>query len=451
MIISVGCWTAAGCAPNNLRLVPLEAVTTALALSPAITVDDLRADVGFLASDECDGRLTGTPGVERAAQFIALAFQGAGLGTAPGLKDYYQPFDFTAGVRLVNGQNRMEILPSSGLDAATGCKLDEDFATLAFSGNGQAEGEVVFVGYGLVEPKSRGKGYDSYAGQNITGKIVLALRYLPEEITPARRQELSRVASIRYRAKLAADRGAKGFLLVTGPNSPNPGRLLRLQTSSRTYPVPIPAASISGALADRLLAAAGTDLASLQSMLDDGQVNPHAVVTVPGLRLRLNTQVEHIRKTCRNVIGLLPPTGGCDEYIVVGAHYDHIGHGEGLGSMARQGEEGQIHNGADDNASGTSVVLELAGALAEARRQSGGGKPQRGIIFACWSGEELGLIGSEHFVAHPPIDLGRIKAYYNFDMVGRLRDNKLILQALGSSPAWRRLTERKNVVAGGNL
>ncbi|MCP4251123.1 MAG: M28 family peptidase [bacterium] len=451
LFIAAGCWVAAGCASRELDWIPPETTSAATALSPDITVDDLRTDVAFLASDECDGRLTGTPGVLRAAQYIAAAYQRAGLTKAPGLKGYDQPFEFTAGVRLAKGKNRMEILASTGADAATVCKLDEDFTPLAFSGNGLAEGEVVFVGYGLVEPGSGGKGYDSYAGQDVTGKVVLALRYLPEDITPERRQELSLVASMRYRAKLAADRGAKGFLMVTGPNSPKPGRLLRLRTSSRTSPVSIPVASITGALADRLLAAAGTDLGSLQTMLDGGQVNPHTVATVPGLRVRLNTQVDHVRKSCRNVVGLLPPTGGCDEYIVVGAHYDHIGHGENLGSMARQGEENQVHNGADDNASGTSVVLELAGAIAEARRQSDGGKPQRGIIFACWSGEELGLIGSSHFVSHPPIDLGRIKAYYNFDMVGRVRDNKLIMQAVGSSPAWRRLIERKNVTAGFDL
>ncbi len=448
----------AGCQQLAVERVPAETISAAAQLAPAVLVEDLRTDVGFLASDECDGRLTGTPGVRRASQYIAAAFGNAGLQAAPGLDEFYQPFDFGAGVRLVRGQNRTEILASAGPNGATPCKLDQDFRPLAFSGNGTVEGEVVFAGYGLVEPKSAAKGYDAYANLEVKGKIVLALRYLPEDVTPERRQELSLYAGTRYKAKLAAERGAKAFLLVSGPNSPNPGKLVPLRKTDRTSAVSIPALSISGALADRLLASAGTDLGALQGMLDGGVMNPHAAAAMPGLRLRVTTELERVRNACRNVIGVLPPTGGCDEYVMIGAHYDHIGHGQGLGSMARKGEEGQIHNGADDNASGTSVVLELAAAVADARRTADrtaahgdAAKPQRGAIFACWSGEELGLIGSSYFANHSPIPLAKIKAYYNFDMVGRVRDNKLILQAVGSSPAWRRLIERKNVAAGFNL
>jgi hypothetical protein len=171
----------------------------------------------------------------------------------------------------------------------------------------------------------------------------------------------------------------------------------------------------------------------------------------PGTQVRLSVELQRIRNTCRNVIGLLPPTGGCDEYVMVGAHYDHIGTGEGLGSLAKEGEKGQIHNGADDNASGTSTVLELAAALADARRSADLNKAQRGLVFALWSGEELGLVGSTHFAARPTVPLDKVVAYFNFDMVGRLRDNKLILQAVGSSPAWRRLIERRNIPAGFSL
>jgi hypothetical protein len=130
---------------------------------------------------------------------------------------------------------------------------------------------------------------------------------------------------------------------------------------------------------------------------------------------------------------------------MIGAHYDHIGRGEGGGSRAFAGEEGQIHNGADDNASGTSVVVELAAALAAARRNASGYGQQRGVILACWSGEEIGVIGSTHFARHAPCPLGQIAAYVNFDMVGRLRGGKLILQAVGSSPDWLRLIEMINI------
>jgi len=435
--------------PEEERIPP-EASSSVARLSPAISADDLRAEVEFIASDECGGRLTGSPGALRAAQYIATAFKRAGLQPPKGKDHFYQPFGFSAGAEMAPDKCRMEILSSAGDQAATPCKLNTDFCPLTFSGNGTAEGEVVFAGYGLVQPASGGKGYDSYANLDVKDKIVLVLRDLPEDVTPKRRQELALYAGDRYKAKLAADRGAKAFLLVTGPNSLNAGELIKFRTGHRASAVPILAASVSGRLADRLLAGAGADLKTLQSMLDGGESNPHANLPLK-LRVRLSTELKRLEKVCRNVVGIVPPTGGCDEYVLVGAHYDHIGTGEGLGSLAKKDERGQIHNGADDNASGASTVLELAASIAEQRRQAEKDTPRRGVVFACWSGEELGLVGSSHYVNDPRIPLDKTVAVFNFDMVGRLRDNKLILQAVGSSPIWRRLIERRNIPAGFSL
>ena len=145
----------------------------------------------------------------------------------------------------------------------------------------------------------------------------------------------------------------------------------------------------------------------------------------------------------------MAPAPGNDEYVLIGAHYDHLGRG-GTNSLDRSGEEGKIHPGADDNASGVAWVMELAGALAHDRAEHAE-KFKRGLIFACWSGEEIGLIGSAAFAEHPPISLGKIVGYLNADMVGRLRDNKLTIQGVGSSHVWRRMLEKRNVAAGFNL
>ena len=181
--------------------------------------------------------------------------------------------------------------------------------------------------------------------------------------------------------------------------------------------------------------------------------NPHFLgqFPLPDVKIKIVVSVEKVKKTDQNVIALLPPPELTDdtEYIVVGAHYDHIGYGE-IGSLARKDEEGQIHNGADDNASGTAVVLELAATLSEAYQEHPE-KFNRGVIFALWSGEELGLIGSTHFVNNPVVPLDKIAAYVNFDMVGRLRENKLILQGVGSSSVWTKLIEKRNVPIGFNL
>ena len=174
------------------------------------------------------------------------------------------------------------------------------------------------------------------------------------------------------------------------------------------------------------MARSGKSLKELQSALDDE--NPHTAggVVLPGTGVKISTGVEHIKKKDNNIVAALPPTNGSDEYVVVGAHYDHLGMGSSSSSMARSGEENKVHPGADDNASGVATVMELAGSVAAEKT-----KPRRGIIFALWSGEEIGLIGSSAFCEHPPVPLSKIAAYVNFDMVGRLRDNRLSLQAVG--------------------
>src|SRR5262249_13199870 len=151
--------------------------------------------------------------------------------------------------------------------------------------------------------------------------------------------------------------------------------------------------------------------------------NPHAegAFVVSNVQVTVSSGVEYIKQTDRNVLAVLPPAAkGNPQFVVVGAHYDHLGHGE-TGGMQRQGEEGKIHHGADDNASGTAVALELAAALS-AERTHNPSTFQRGIIFSFWSGEEIGLIGSSFFVGHPPVPLSNVVAYVNFDMVGRLNE-----------------------------
>jgi hypothetical protein len=308
---------------------------------------------------------------------------------------------------------------------------------------------VVFVGYGLSVPGKSGEGYDSYAGVNVSNKLALILRYAPEEVEAKRRAELNRFAGLRYKAMHARDHGAKAVLFVTGPTSPNAGELLAMSSDSSLSGSGFPIVSVSSNVVNVLFAGSGKDLKELQAALD--QENPHAegAFVLTNTRVRLAAGVEHIRKPDRNVLGLLPAgatSANPPEYLMAGAHYDHLGHGES-GAMNRKGEEGLIHPGADDNASGVATVLELAGALAAERAKNPGAFP-RGIIFAAWSGEELGLIGSSWFAEHPLLPLTNVIAYLNFDMVGRLRDNKLMLQGVGSSPAWTKLIEKRNVAAG---
>ena len=412
----------------------------------------IQEHIEFLADDSLEGRMTGSEGAARAAEHIASQFTALNLKPIGDEAGYFQTFEFTAGRWVISEENKFHITRQMhGSDQVMEFSVEQDFQPLSFSRNGVVEGEVVFAGYGLSVPGELGEGYDAYAGLDVKDKIVVALRYVPEDVDPERRQQLNRYAGLRYKAMQAREQGAKAFLVVAGPNSPNAGQLIPLDFDSSLADSGIVAASISDTVANALFAPSGKDLKDVQSGLD--VENPHFLgqFPLPDVKVKIIVSVEKVKKTDRNVVAMLPPPQLTDEteYVIVGAHYDHIGYGE-IGSLARKDEEGQIHNGADDNASGTAVVLELAATLSEAF-QKHPEKLHRGIVFALWSGEELGLIGSTHFVNHPVISLDKIAAYINFDMVGRLRDNKLILQGIGSSSVWTKLIEKRNIPIGFNL
>ncbi len=422
-------------------------------LSSGVSIDNLKEHVTFLASDDLEGRRTGSKGIRKAADYILKYLTRAGLQPLGSKKDSFNHmFEFTGGVELVKHENRMILRGHTGEDQAF--ELGKDFRPLAFSANGVIEGEVVFAGYGLTKPGELGVGYNSYGDIDVKDKIVMVLRYVPEDISVDRRQKLNRYAGLRYKALIARNNGAKALLVVTGPNSPNPGSLAKLSFDSSMAGAGIPVISISGEVGNSLVQFYGKSLKQLQSSLD--KENPHAVhkLSLPGIVLSIKTSLKRIRQKDSNLVAVLPPVGPATankptEYVMLGAHYDHLGRGE-TGGFGVKGEEGMVHNGADDNASGVASLLEMASSLAK-RREARPEEFQRGVIFSFWSGEELGLIGSARYAAKPTVNLSNVVAYLNFDMVGRLRDNKLTLQGVGSSSAWKKLIERRNILTGFDL
>ena len=422
-------------------------------LSSGVSIDNLKEHVTFLASDDLEGRRTGSKGIRKAADYIRKYLAREGLQPIGSKQDgFNHMFEFTGGVELVKHENRMILRGHTGEDQAF--ELGKDFRPLAFSANGVIEGEVVFAGYGLTKPGELGVGYNSYGDIDVKDKIVMVLRYVPEDISVDRRQKLNRYAGLRYKSLIARNNGAKALLVVTGPNSPNPGALAKLSFDSSMAGAGIPVISISGEVGNSLVQFYGKSLKQLQSSLD--KENPHAVhkLSLPGIVLSIKTSLKRIRQKDSNLVAVLPPVGPATankptEYVMLGAHYDHLGRGE-TGGFGVKGEEGMVHNGADDNASGVASLLEMASSLAK-RREARPEEFQRGVIFSFWSGEELGLIGSARYAAKPTVNLSNVVAYLNFDMVGRLRDNKLTLQGVGSSSAWKKLIERRNVLAGFDL
>ena len=418
---------------------------TADAQAPATS--KTRAHVEFLASEALEGREAGSPGERLAADYLAAQLARMGARPLPGRADMFMPFEFTAGSR--DGGSHIHITATSGTSPAPQTRefaQRSEVQALSFSDDAEVAGPVVFAGYGIVVPEAQNFGYDSYATLDVKDKVVVVLRYFPEDADQQTRAVLARYSDLRYKAMAARQRGARALLVVTGPRSPNAGEVVPMSFDTAIAGSGIPAASISGSTADALFAAA-MPLRDIQQALDSG--NPHAAgFDLPGVTVRLKTAVTRERQTARNVLALLPattPVVTADRpWVVIGAHYDHLGRGDKGNSLATSSEARGIHHGADDNASGTAAVLAIADTLARQPRR-------RHVLLAFWSAEEIGLIGSNAFTTTPPVPLNQIAAYLNFDMVGRMQNNKLIVQATGTSPTWGRLLERANVAAGFDL
>lgn len=401
-----------------------------------------KARVEMLASDKFDGRLTGSAGEKLASDYLIAELKKIGAKPLPGQTDFLSPFAFTSGSK--DGGSTVTLTRNG---AAQAFAAPANVMALSFSDTANAAGEVVFAGYGLVVPESQDYGYDSYAGLDVKDKIVVVLRYFPEDADQKARAVLARYADLRYKAQAARQRGAKAMLVITGPRSPNAGATVPMSFDTAIAGSGIVAASVTGEVASALFAASGKSLEAVQKELDGG--NPHvAGFAIPGVNVDLRVNVVREHQTGHNVLAYLPATapvtGVSRPWVAIGAHYDHLGRGTTGGSLASAEDKSKVHHGADDNASGTATVLGIAEALSKQPRK-------RNVLIGLWSGEELGLLGSNAFVTKPPFPLDQMAAYLNFDMVGRVPDNKLTVQATGTSTMWPKLLEQANIAAGFDL
>lgn len=423
------------------------AAGTAHAQTATAASSRTKAHVEALASDALEGRLAGSDGERQAAAYLIKELTRIGARPLPGQADYRLPFEFTAGSKDAGSTITVQ---REGTEPR---RFDsrESVMALSYSDDGEVSGPVVFAGYGLVVPESQNFGYDSYQGLDVKDKIVVVLRYFPEDADQKTRAAVARHSDLRYKAQAARQRGARALVVITGPRSPNAGKVVPMSFDTALAGSGLVATSASDEIAQAIFSALGKPLEDVQKELDSG--NPHvAGFDIPGLTLTVKADVERERQTGHNVVAYLPADserrdfspGVVKPWVVIGAHYDHLGRGTTGGSLASGEQAGQVHHGADDNASGTSAVLAIAEALASQPRK-------RNLVVAFWSAEELGLIGSNQFVTTPPLPIAEMAAYLNFDMVGRVTDNKLTVQATGTSAMWPKLLEQTNVAAGFDL
>lgn len=416
---------------------------------PLTSADALRRHVEVLASEELAGRGTLQTGGAMAEHYIAGVFAGAGLVPLPGRDTYFVPYPLYR-LGFDPRGSRLEVTGAgSGTDDRT-ATAGVDFRPFGFSDEGEASGPVIFGGYGIHAPDL---GYDDFDGLDVTGKLVLILRHEPGENDPESPfdgTESSGHATFRAKAGALQERGAAGMILVTDPLHHGPSDDLSMDgTLTRTLPdeerpdagaldeetdePPFLAVQVSRAVAERLAQGAGRPLIDIQRGLDDGSLHARDVDLGDVEATLVLTRRAHAEEvTLRNVVGVLPgrdPEIG-DEMVVLVAHHDHLG--------GFVGEGDTVYNGADDNASGTAAILELARALA-AR-----GPHRRSLVFVTFSAEERGLLGSRSMVDRGDLDIDRVAFLLNLDMIGRNPDQPIAVMGDGFSPGIEVVLARAN-------
>ncbi|HEY1601117.1 MAG TPA: M28 family peptidase [Pirellulales bacterium] len=484
--------------------VALSAVTShgADAESAASSEKRLADAIGFLAADELEGRGVGTAGIDKAAEFLAAQFAALGLNTALYEGTPFQKFKMNAGVSL--GEHNQLTFKTTTADKpeAIELKSGEDFIPLSLGGSGKLDLPVVFAGYGIT---GKDEGYDDYAGIDVEGKAVVILRHEPQQDNPhsafAGTRD-SQLAPMWRKVSNAYEHGAAAVIFCTDEvairkeietrrkqldealdelnkahdefkkiERPTLAKvdeyrtkideladkvndqtkklgaaldpLMKFQVPGGNEASRIPVLHCRRAVIDRILKATlDTDLSALEQQIDKGPM-PHSR-EIPAWRLVGEIEVIRRDVEVKNVVAVLEGEGPhADETIVIGAHYDHLGFG-GEGSFVIGKKE--IHNGADDNGSGTAVLVEVARLLSTREKRL----PRR-VVFIAFTGEERGLIGSARYCREPLFPLDKTVAMLNMDMVGRLKDEKLIIQGLDTASEFVAVIDRLNEGFGFDL
>lgn len=378
--------------------------------------------VKYLAGDAMKGRGDGSPELDKAADYIASQFRLWGLRPMGDNESFFQKFEITTGANV--GANNALALNGTPL------RLNEDFAPVMFSSSGDVDGPLVFAGYGTTAPEVQ---YDDYQGIDAAGKIVVAIRQ------PFGGARSAHEASFISKAINAKRHGAKGIIFINDAERADQQVAHAAQTDE-TEDIGIPAIVAKRDRLATIFSAAGKDIDALQKKIDSER-KPQSF-EIASAHARTTTEIDRPRKTVRNVVAAIPGSDPAlqKEWVVVGAHYDHLGLGD-KNSLAPS-QIGQIHHGADDNASGTAGVLELARLAAKNPQEW-----KRSVLFITFAGEELGLFGSSYFVNHPTITLKNIAAMINMDMIGRLNNDRLFVGGVGTSPSFKSSLEdiNKNV------
>ena len=385
-----------------------------------LSLERMKKDIHFLAGPACEGRGIETEGLNKAADHIAATFKEAGLKPAGKDGTFFQPFPIN-GYPEITGPSTLAFAGPGGKDQTP--QSGGDFRPSGFATGGKTTGGLVFVGHGVKSPARK---YDDYAGLDVTGKFVIVIRSTPrpgvegndrfDATTPAGFD--TPYAKLAHKLDNAAAHKVAGIIFVNDPKTADEADQLFAfeEHKYRDPPARMPVLHLKRAAASKLLKEAlGKSLEDLEAA-NDKELKPQSA-ELTGWTATADLGVTRKEYTVKNVVGVLEGSGPlADETVVVGAHYDHLGYGDTDASAAFPAGKGKVHYGADDNASGTTGLLELA-------RRFGAMKERRGrrLVFVAFSGEERGLIGSKFYCDHPSFPLESTAAMANLDMIGRMR------------------------------
>jgi hypothetical protein len=388
---------------------PIAASVVTAGAAPGRAADRIAADVRWLADPERQGRGIGSAGLEAAGAFIEQRWKALGLEPAGEGGGYRQTFTVRTG---------MKVEAATGVRLAGAALARETFQPTGFSAAGKASGPLVLAGYGLQDKQS---GIDDYAGVDVRGKIAIVRRFVPDHASLATPERQRRAGDLRQKAWLARERGARALIIVDLPLRPKTAPADWKPPDEATMPAPRPTG-----YGDAGIPVVMVKRATLAPVMDK---------LAKGERVSADVEVAvtYTSKPAFNVVGRLRAApGGPGGVVIVGAHYDHLGMGEHH-SLAPDSRV--PHLGADDNASGTATIMEVARELAAAPAAS---RPARDVVFVAFSGEEEGTLGSTHFTRTPPpgLAIADVRAMINLDMVGRLRDNRATILGAASAAEW---------------
>ncbi len=468
--------------------------------------ENLKSWIQYLASTELEGRRAGSEQETSYQSVIVQYFKDLGLVGGASDGSFYDRFEFTSGVHL-GKENFLEFVGAY----AKKLQVVRDYVPLSFSQKGEfKESPIVFAGYGISAPGTDQQvGYDSYRDLDVQGKWVIVFQDIPQNISKERRLHLQFYAHPHHKVRVAKNHGALGLILMKGPealqqDAADENYTDKLKLDGSRSDVDLAVLNMKTAVAQDLFSKNGLDLKSLQTRLDKGEIlDKSEGMTFPSLYLRGRIDLAFEKSMGANIIAKLPGALGASGRankkdnknnknnskstdknidlngvanndslkntiktpgaIIIGAHGDHLGHGENGNSLAKGDEKGHIHFGADDNASGVAGVLELAQFFVAAKKTDGNNahfgrvakSPQinkqankfKDIYFAVWSGEEIGVLGSTHFVHSFQKPAETFESYFNMDMIGRLKE-KLYIQGVGSGGEWTRMVETLALAQG---